>query len=150
MTLGPLPGGRVFPQPWRAIIMSAADAVALVAAVLALCWSPGEAATVGWSHARTVTLVMHDYRFAPSRLVLRVGVRYRLHVVNRGEELHELTAPAFFKAVTLGNPKALTPDLAVQPGETRDLYFLAARPGRFPFWCADHDWAGMVGKLTIE
>jgi plastocyanin len=93
---------------------------------------------------------MFDYRFAPSLLKFRVDICYRLHVVNRGKELHELTGPDFLKAVTLGNPKALTPDLAVEPGEAEDLYFPATRPGRFQFWCADHDWAGMVGKVRIE
>ena len=150
MKLGPAAGGRTRSQTRRAIMMSGGGALVLISAVLGFSWPAGKAAAADWSQAHTVTLIMHDYSFVPSRLVFRVGIPYRLHVVNNSKDLHELTAPAFFKAVTLGNPKALTPDLAVEPGETRDLYFLAAQPGRFPFWCADHDWAGMVGKLTIE
>ena len=38
----------------------------------------------------------------------------------------------------------------VRPGETKNLYFVSREPGHFPLWCADHDWAGMTGDITIE
>ena len=75
------------------------------------------------------------------------------HVENRGKELHELTAPAFFKAVELRNPEALNSDrteLVLQPGEQKDLYFIPRQAGRYAFTCADHDWAGMTGVMTIQ
>jgi uncharacterized cupredoxin-like copper-binding protein len=110
----------------------------------------------GWadsSKAETVTLVGTEYRFAPNRLTFRVGSAYRLHLENRGKELHEFTAPVFLKTVEIVNPEALNPEgteVAVQPGEEKDLYFVPKQAGRFPFICADHDWAGMTGEIVVE
>lgn len=110
----------------------------------------------GWadsSKAETVTLVGTEYRFAPNRLTFRVGSSYRLHLENRGKELHEFTAPVFLKTVEIVNPEALNPEgteIVVQPGEEKDLYFVPKQAGRFPFICADHDWAGMTGEIVVE
>jgi uncharacterized cupredoxin-like copper-binding protein len=123
----------------------------LLAAAMAGVAAP--AARVDWAKARLVTVTTVEYRFVPSHLVLRRGLAYRLHVANRGRELHELTAPAFFKAVELRNPEALNPErteLVLQPGEHTDLYFVATRPGHYDMWCADHDWAGMTGDITVK
>jgi len=106
-----------------------------------------------WPQAQTVTIIATEYVFAPGRLTLRVGVPYRLHVENRGKELHEFTAPAFLKTVELGNPDALNAErteLILQPGEQTDLYLVPRQAGRYPFFCADHDWAGMTGEITVE
>ena len=105
------------------------------------------------SKAEKVVLVEAEYRFAPSRLTFRVGSTYRLHVENRGKELHEFTAPAFLKTVEVVNPEALSPDgteLVVEPGEEKDLDFVPKQAGRFPFYCADHDWAGMTGEIVVK
>jgi len=110
----------------------------------------------GWaesSKAETVTLIGTDYEFAPNRLTFRVGSAYRLHFENRGKELHEFTAPAFLKTVEIANPEALNQEgteIVVQPGEEKDLYFVPRQAGRFPFICADHDWAGMTGDIVVE
>jgi len=126
--------------------MRALVAAALSALVVA-------AAPADRSTAQLVTVIETDYRFDPSDLALRVSVHYRLHVENRGKELHELTAPAFFQAVELGNPEALNPDrteLVLQPGEQKDLYFVARQAGRYAFTCGDHDWAGMTGTIVVQ
>jgi len=105
------------------------------------------------SKAERVVLVETEYRFAPTRLTFRVGSTYRLHVENRGKELHEFTAPAFLKTVEIVNPEALSPDgteLVVEPGEEKDLDFVPKQAGRFPFYCADHDWAGMTGEIVVK
>lgn len=103
--------------------------------------------------AETVTLVGIDYEFVPNRLTFRVGAPYRLHFVNRGQELHEFTAPAFLKTVEIANPEVLNPErteIVVPPGEEKDLSFVPRQAGRFPFVCADHDWAGMTGEIVVE
>ena len=103
--------------------------------------------------AETVTLVGTDYVFTPNHLVFRVGSAYRLHVENRGKDLHEFTAPAFLKAVEISNPEVLNQagtEIVVEPGQARDLYFVPRQAGRFPFVCADHDWAGMTGDIVVE
>jgi uncharacterized cupredoxin-like copper-binding protein len=113
----------------------------------------GAAASPDWSNVQTVTLVETDYTFDPNRLTLRLGTPYRLRIENRGEELHEFTAPAFLAAVDLRNSDALTPDrseVVLEPGQQKDLLLVPRQAGRYPFICADHDWAGMTGEIVVE
>ncbi len=125
----------------------------LVAAVAWAAAPAGAAARIDWARARRVTVTAVDYRFVPNHLVFRRGVPYRLHVVNRGHELHELNAAAFFKTVAIRNPAALDQDraeLVLQPGEQKNLFFVAKRLGRYDMRCPDHDWAGMTGDITVK
>ena len=94
-----------------------------------------------------------DERFVPDKLVFRHGVPYRLRLENTGRHMHEFTAPEFLKAVTVRNPEVLAEaknEVLLQPGEHKDLYFVATSPGRFALTCADHDWDGMTGSITVE
>ena len=127
--------------------MRALAAGALGALILAA------ATPADWSKAQLVTVVQTDYRFDPSDLTFRVAVPYRLRVENRGKDTHELTAPAFFKAIELGNPEVLNPErteIVLQPGEQKDLHFVPRQAGRYAFTCADHDWAGMTGTIVVH
>jgi len=111
------------------------------------------AAPVAAAEAETVVLVMSEYRFQPARLSFRVGASYRLALRNRGRELHEFTAPAFLKAVVLGNPGVLAAggsEVSLHPGEHKELLFRAVARGRYPMSCADHDWAGMTGEIIVR
>jgi len=50
------------------------------------------------------------------------------------------------------NPEVLNADrteIDVQPGRSKDLWFVATTPGAYKLACPDHDWAGMVGDITI-
>jgi len=38
----------------------------------------------------------------------------------------------------------------VRPQETKDMYFVATRAGSYELTCADHDWAGMTARITVE
>jgi uncharacterized cupredoxin-like copper-binding protein len=114
--------------------------------------SAQNAAAVDWSKAQTVTVVTTEYAFTPSSLTFHSGVTYRLHLDNRGKETHEFTAPEFFKAIRMRNPKIVNADrveIVIQPGEQKDLFFVAKQPGSYQLTCSDHDWAGMVGDITI-
>jgi plastocyanin len=100
-----------------------------------------------------VDVAMVDYRFSPDHLSLDHGVHYRLHLENRGKELHEFTAPTFFAAARLDNPEALNrehTEVVVQPGETKDVFFTPGAPGTYDLRCGDHDWDGMVGGITVR
>ena len=114
--------------------------------------SAQNAVAVDWSKAQTVTVVTTEYAFKPKSLTFHSGVTYRLHLDNRGRETHEFTAPEFFKAIRLRNPKVVDADrveIVLQPGERKDLFFVAKTPGSYELSCSDHDWAGMVGDITI-
>jgi uncharacterized cupredoxin-like copper-binding protein len=108
---------------------------------------------VDWAKAQRVDLVEIEYAFQPNQLTFRRDQAYELHVENHGHELHELTAPDFFKAVELRDPGVLNQDrteLVLQPGDKKDLYFVPLQPGRYDMRCADHDWAGMTGDITVD
>lgn len=99
------------------------------------------------------TVVLSEYRFSPDHLVFRRGAAYRLLLENRGKELHEFTAPTFFRAVSVRTPGMLAAgrgEIVLQPGERKELQFVASVPGRYALFCADHDWAGMTGDIVIE
>jgi plastocyanin len=123
----------------------------MIGVVCTLALSPA-----GWadsSRAETVVVVGTEYVFSPNHLTFRVGSAYRLRFENRGKELHEFTAPAFLKTVEIVNAESVNPEgteIVVQPGEEKDLYFVPKQAGRFPFFCADHDWAGMTGDIVVE
>ena len=54
-----------------------------------------------WSKAETFAVDLEDYRFVPDHVVFRRGIVYRLHLEDKGRELHEFTAPEFLKAIEI-------------------------------------------------
>ena len=103
--------------------------------------------------AATVNLIMVDYRFNPDHLTFQHDVRYRLHMENHGKETHEVTAPTFFASATIENPDVLNrehTEVVVQPGDVKDMYLTAHKPGTYDLRCSDHDWDGMVGGITVD
>lgn len=101
-----------------------------------------------------LNLIMIDYKFIPDHLTFQHGVHYRLHLENHGKETHELTAPLFFGIATIDNPEVLNrehTEILMQPGDVKDVFLTAPRhPGTYDLRCADHDWYGMVGGITVE
>jgi uncharacterized cupredoxin-like copper-binding protein len=123
---------------------------AVLAGLLASLASPSQADPAA---PTTVELGMTEYRFVPDRLTLRQAAPYRLVLDNRGAEVHEFTAPALIAASTVENPDILDASgksVVVKPGERRALRFIAPAAGRYPFTCADHDWAGMTGEIVVR
>jgi uncharacterized cupredoxin-like copper-binding protein len=113
----------------------------------------GIAATRAQQPTIKLDLFMVDYKFIPNHLTFQHDVRYRLHMENHGKETHEVTAPTFFATADIGNPEVLNrerTEIVVQPGESKDLYLTAHRPGTYDLRCSDHDWNGMVGGITVE
>jgi uncharacterized cupredoxin-like copper-binding protein len=102
---------------------------------------------------QTIELTMVDYRFIPEHLVFERDVHYRLHLENHGKETHELTAPTFFATAEIDNPSVLNHDrteIVMQPGDRKDVLLTARRPGTYDLRCADHDWNGMIGGITVK
>jgi uncharacterized cupredoxin-like copper-binding protein len=85
--------------------------------------------------------------------VFHAGQAYMLTLVNRGKDMHEFTAPAFLKSATVRDPRALSnggTDIVVQPGRTVTVGLLPSTKGEFELSCADHDWDGMVGHISVQ
>ena len=100
-----------------------------------------------------IGLVMIDYKFVPDHLTFQHDMHYRLHIENRGKETHEFTAPTFFATAKIDNPDVLNhehTEIVVQPGKSKDLLFTPGKPGAYDLRCADHDWTGMVGGITVQ
>ena len=98
-------------------------------------------------------VVMADYRFEPNHLMFQHDVRYQLHLQNKGKETHEFTAPVFLATAAIENPDILDnkrSELTLEPGESKDLFLTARKPGKYDLRCADHDWNGMVGGITVK
>ena len=118
-----------------------------------LATTAAEAADDDWARAELVTVQLIEDRFVPEKLTFRSGVPYRLRLENRGKETHEFTAPEFIKSIEIGNPGVLEQagsEVLVRPAAQKELQFIARKPGRYPLICADHDWDGMVGEITVE
>ena len=101
----------------------------------------------------TLDLFMIDYTFIPDHLTFQHDVHYRLHMENHGKETHEVTAPTFFGSADIDNPEVLNrerTEIVMQPGDTKDLYLTAHKPGTYDLRCSDHDWNGMVGGITVQ
>jgi uncharacterized cupredoxin-like copper-binding protein len=101
----------------------------------------------------TVNVEMIDYKFQPDHLTLQHGQLYRLHLENHGKETHEFTAPTFFAAAKIENPDVLNrerSEIVMQPGDVKDLYLTPGPPGTYDLRCADHDWDGMTGGITVQ
>lgn len=110
-------------------------------------------ATVDWSHAQPINVLMVDSKFVPNRLTFRHGTPYQLHLENHGKDLHEFTAPAFLAAAIVRNPAMLAnggQEIVLQPGTSVDVDLVPLKPGTYPLICADHDWADMTGEITVE
>jgi uncharacterized cupredoxin-like copper-binding protein len=106
-----------------------------------------------WSKAETFAVDLVDYRFVPDHVVFRRGTVYRLHLENKGRELHEFTAPEFLKAIEIGNPEVVGTygtEIVMQPADKKDLFFITRQPGTYKLICSDHDWEGMVGEIVVE
>jgi uncharacterized cupredoxin-like copper-binding protein len=106
-----------------------------------------------WSHATPLTVVMADNAFQPDHLTLAAGQAYRLRLENHGKNLHEFSAPDFFKAATVRDKRQLAnsgTEVVVQPGQATTILLIAPHGGNYKLTCADHDWDGMVGQISVE
>jgi uncharacterized cupredoxin-like copper-binding protein len=100
-----------------------------------------------------VSVTMIDYLFVPDHLTFQHDVPYQLHLENHGKETHEFTAPTFFASADIDNPDVLNREHAevlLQPGDVKDVFLTPHKPGTYDLRCADHDWYGMVGGITVE
>jgi uncharacterized cupredoxin-like copper-binding protein len=106
-----------------------------------------------WAHPKPMTVTMVDNRFQPDHLTFQAGRAYALHLVNRGKDMHEFTAPAFLKAAQVRDASRLAnggTDVVVQPGQSATLVLIAPPAGHYPLSCADHDWDGMLGQIDVR
>jgi uncharacterized cupredoxin-like copper-binding protein len=103
--------------------------------------------------AETLTVVMVDNRFQPDHLTFHAGQPYTLRLENHGKEMHEFTAQTFLKAATIADKSKMAnggTDVVIQPGSTVSIALVAPAKGHYDLICADHDWDGMIGGITVD
>jgi hypothetical protein len=66
------------------------------------------AAEVDWTRAQPYDVILTEFHFAPSRIVLRHGEPYALRLENKGRFCHTFTAPELFRAVAFRPGRAAT------------------------------------------
>lgn len=118
-----------------------------------LVLSPLAMAADRWSHPQVMTVVMVDNRFEPDHVTFEHGKVYDLHLENHGKDMHEFTAPVFLQAATIKDKGLLAnggKDIVVQPGKSTDILLIAPAKGQYDLTCADHDWDGMIGSISVN
>lgn len=118
------------------------------------------AAAADWSRAQTVDVTIADFEFQPSQLAFQTGETYRLHLENHGKNTHFFVSDGFFKAIAVDKlvqsggsvDHPFLREIALAPGESKDLLFVAVTKGTYDLSCAApfHAAMGMVGKIVIS
>ena len=115
---------------------------------------------------RTVEIVMSEdyeaddlYVFDQKELTFAAGETVRLHIVNKGEEIHEFVmdtaeANAEHKELMAKFPEMEHDDpnaVRLEPGQEAEILWTFGEPGSFEFACLlpGHYEAGMHGQLNI-
>ena len=115
------------------------------------------ASEVDWTHAQHYDVILSEFHFAPSRIVLQHGEPYVLRLENRGRFRHTFTAPEFFRAVAFGPGAANEAEQAagifsVAAGEVEEIEFVPLQAGTYPLECTKplHGLFGMTGDIVVQ
>jgi uncharacterized cupredoxin-like copper-binding protein len=117
-------------------------------------------AAVDWNRATTIDVALSEYNFLPESLHFQQGQPYHLHFTNQGAEVHDFASKPFFQAIAVAKlvdsqrtiPLPHLISIGVEPGKSKDLYFVPVRPGSYRFECNEplHATFGMTGVAQIE
>jgi uncharacterized cupredoxin-like copper-binding protein len=113
---------------------------------------------VDWTHAQPYDIILTEFHFAPSRIVLQHGQPYVLRLENKGRFRHTFTAPEFFRALafrpgeTAAKAEQLGGSLSVGAGEVAEIDFVPLQAGTYALECTKpfHSLFGMTGDIVVE
>jgi uncharacterized cupredoxin-like copper-binding protein len=116
------------------------------------------AAEVDWTHAQHYDVILSEFHFAPSRIVLQHGEPYMLRLENTGRLRHTFTAPEFFRAVAFRPGEAATEaeqsggSLSLPAGEVEEIGLVPLQPGTYAVECTKplHGLFGMSGDIVTQ
>jgi uncharacterized cupredoxin-like copper-binding protein len=120
--------------------------------------APAGAAEVDWTRAQPYDVMLTEFHFAPSRIVLRQGEPYALRLENAGRFRHTFTAPEFFRTVAFRPGGAGTPaeesggSLSIAAGEVEEIDLVPLQAGTFSLECSKplHGFFGMTGEIVVQ
>ena len=116
---------------------------------------------------RTVEVIMKEdydadlvFVYEPKELTFKAGETVRLHIVNKGAEVHEfvmdtMEANAEHKALMAKFPEMEHDDpnaVRLEPGEEAEIVWTFGKAGSYEFACLipGHYEGGMHGPLTVN
>lgn len=146
----------------RAIVLAGLAALAGCAGAAGPTTEPAAvpaAAAVDWTQAQQVDIVLVDFAFQPSRIVLQRGQPYRLRLRDSGSGGHNFDAPAFFRTAALRDGPAAAEirgghgALELGRGEVKEIDLVPTEAGSFPLECSHLLHAtifGMTGEIVVE
>jgi uncharacterized cupredoxin-like copper-binding protein len=111
------------------------------------------AASIDWGAAKTMTVKLSDFDFAPSDLNFEAAQPVKLVLVNDGSGLHDFSAPAFFVAASLrqGSAAPAGGKVSVAKGQSAEIDLVPGAAAKYPLTCTEflHDMLGMTGTIDV-
>jgi uncharacterized cupredoxin-like copper-binding protein len=105
--------------------------------------------------AARVDIILANFSFTPSAIMLKTGQPVTLHFENKGSGGHDFTAPQFFKAATMdaATRSKLGPKgkVSLESGTSMDVT-LTPKAGSYKAKCSHflHAGFGMTGTITVS
>src|SRR5512144_759629 len=109
-----------------------------------------------WTQARHYDVILGEFHFGPSRIVLQQGDPNALRLENRGRFRHTFTAPEFFRSIAFGPGGAASEaersgSLSLAAGEVIEIKFVPLQAGAHALECTKplHGLFGMTGDIVV-
>lgn len=124
-------------------------------ALLALAM-PAAASAQDWSQAKRIEIDMANFKYTPSRIVLRHGEAYLLHFVNQASGGHDFVAESFFAAARIApadSGKVVHGEIDLEGHESLDVRLIAPAGGaEYDVHCSHfmHRSFGMKGLIVVQ
>jgi plastocyanin len=102
-----------------------------------------------------ISVQLSEFRYSPAEIDLDHGQSYILRVTNTGKRAHDLSAKAFFQAVTIAPADAAVVQggmIEVAPGEMASVTLTTTTAGTYEMHCTHplHSMLGMSGKIVVR
>ena len=116
------------------------------------------ATDVDWTHTRHYDIILDEFHFAPSGIVLQHGEPYAMRLENTGRFRHTFTAPEFFRALAFRTGEAATGaeqaagSFSLAAGEAKEIEFVPLRADTYGLECTKplHGLFGMTGDIVVQ
>ena len=120
--------------------------------------APPRPSEVDWTHAQHYDVMLSEFHFAPSRIILQRGQPYALRLENKGRFRHTFTAPEFFRSVAFRGAGDATEtersegSFSLAAGDVKEIDVLPLQAGTYPLECTKplHGLFGMTGDIVVQ
>lgn len=153
-----MPGFRHLAVACSLILVLTAPAARLLSAEVATPPAQAHPGKADWAEARRLDIILSEFQYAPSEIVLEVGKPYLLRLENKGWFGHDFTAPAFFRTVAFGPGQTASDaqrsggSVSLAAGEVQEIEIMPLQAGRYALECTKplHSLFGMSGDIIVR